>query len=548
MSAISARDLFRVHSSPGASCAALQGLNLEVADGETVVVLGPSGSGKSTLLRILAGLERPSAGSVHVLGEDLGRLSGSRLSRYRATQLGFVEQHYSRALDPDLTARVTVGLQLALAGVGPADRNRRADELLERVGLLDRRGARPAELSGGEQQRVAVCAALAHRPRLLLADEPTGELDAAGAAGLYSLVAELAGDHGCTSVIVSHDLGATSVADRVVRVRDGRVSTEAEGDTGNEAIVVGRGGWVQLPDDLLARAGIRTRMRARVDGTNIVLSAAGETAADPALSPPETDGTQTPNEPTNDGPVVARIRRLAKTYGTGGAAMPALKGVDAELRAGALTVVTGRSGSGKTTLLLVLAGLESPSTGEVEVCGVPLRSLDRAARARLRRDHVAFVSQQFDLVPSLTARENVEVALMLRGLGHDEARERAEASLHAVGLDERAGQRVVRLSAGESQRVSIARAVAARPTLLLADEPTAHLDEAAAIATSAFLARLAAEHGTAVVCATHDPVLIERAGTEIALDRGSLLPGEGEERSGAGVEPSEPSVTQPHRS
>ena len=485
------------------------------------MVLGPSGSGKSTLLRILAGLERPSAGSVQVLGEDLGKLDGRGLSRYRATRLGFVEQHYSRALDPDLTARQIVGLQLGLRGATARDRDRRADELLERVGLLDRRDALPRELSGGEQQRVAVCAALAHRPRILLADEPTGELDTANATGLYELMSELAQDHHCTSLIVSHDLGATTIADRVVRVRDGRVSSEA--GAGAEAIVVGTGGWVQLPDDLLERAGISTRLRARLEGAEIVLSAAEQQSA-PRVAVPL--AAAPPRTAPGNGAAVAQVRRLFKTYRSGTGTTNALAGVDADLRAGTLTVVTGRSGSGKTTLLLLLAGLEAPSEGEVEVCGVLLRSLDRAGRAHLRRDRVAFVSQQFDLVPTLTARENVEVVLALRGVPHEEAGARAEAALEAVGLAGRADQRAARLSAGEHQRVSIARAVASRPALLLADEPTAHLDEAAATATSAFLARLAADYGTAVVCATHDPILIERAGAEIALDRGSRLPAE----------------------
>jgi ABC-type lipoprotein export system ATPase subunit len=188
--------------------------------------------------------------------------------------------------------------------------------------------------------------------------------------------------------------------------------------------------------------------------------------------------------------------------------------------------VTGRSGSGKTTLLLVLAGLEAPTSGEVEVCGAPVEALDRDERARLRREHVAFVSQQLDLVPTLTARENVEIALTLRGVGQEEARSRSESALEALGLGARTEQRVALLSAGERQRVSLARAVASRPALLLADEPTAHLDESAATTTAVYLAHLAAEHGTAVVCATHDPVLIERAAAQIALDRGSLLPRE----------------------
>ena len=180
--AIELRDVFRVHSTPEGDAAALQGLSLQVADGEVLTVLGPSGSGKSTLLRLLAGLDRPSAGVVRVYGEDVGKLPSRRLARYRSSLLGYADQHYARALAPELSARDLVALQLGLRGTPRSERLRRADELLERVGLAAKRERRPTQLSGGEQQRVALCAALAHRPKVFLADEPTGELDAATAA------------------------------------------------------------------------------------------------------------------------------------------------------------------------------------------------------------------------------------------------------------------------------------------------------------------------------------------------------------------------------
>ena len=245
--AVEIRDVFRVYPAPEGGVVALQGLTLEVREGEVCVVLGPSGSGKSTLLRLLAALDQPTAGSVHVLGRDLARLGKRGRAAYRADVLGYADQHYWRALAAELEVRELVGLQLGLAGVPRHERRGRAGELLERVGLLDRAEAHPKELSGGEQQRVAVCAALAHRPRLLLADEPTGELDAPNARLVYEAIAELARDAGTTTVLVSHDPESASVADRIVRVRDGRVSEEAAiADGGDEAIVVGRGGWLRL--------------------------------------------------------------------------------------------------------------------------------------------------------------------------------------------------------------------------------------------------------------------------------------------------------------
>ena len=175
---------------------ALQGLTLDIREGEICVVLGPSGSGKSTLLRMLAALDSPTAGSVHVLGRDLARLSRRGRAAYRSDVLGYADQHYWRALASELEVRELVGVRLGLAGLPRTERLGRAGELLERVGLLDRAEAHPRELSGGEQQRVAICAALAHRPRLLLADEPTGELDAANARRVYEAIVELAREGG----------------------------------------------------------------------------------------------------------------------------------------------------------------------------------------------------------------------------------------------------------------------------------------------------------------------------------------------------------------
>ena len=162
--AVEVRDLFRVHAGAGGGVAALQGLTLTVPEGEVCVVLGPSGSGKTTLLRILAGLDRPSAGTARALGLDLTTLGSGQRAAYRSASLGYADQHYWRALAGELTARQLVGLQLGLAGASSAERDRRSDELLERVGLLDRRDAHPRELSGGEQQRIAVCAARCSPP------------------------------------------------------------------------------------------------------------------------------------------------------------------------------------------------------------------------------------------------------------------------------------------------------------------------------------------------------------------------------------------------
>jgi ABC-type lipoprotein export system ATPase subunit len=482
MSLVEARDLYRLYATPQGTAVALQGLSLDVRAGELLVVFGPSGSGKSTLLRILAGLDRPTAGSVRVAAHDLRTLRGRALLEYRSRTLGYADQHYTRALAPELTARELVGLRLALRG---EPWQRAADVLLDRIGLGDRADALPHELSGGQQQRVAVAAALAHRPQLFVADEPTGELDAANAAEVYALIRELAREAGATTVLVSHDPAAADVADRVVQIRDGRVSAE------DGAAVVNRGGWIRVPG---------LEEGARVRGTVDVDAPSTPTVTAPAQLPGET---------------VARLTRVAKSYGSG----HVFRDVSLEVRAGVVTAVTGRSGSGKSTLLHLLAGLATPDAGEVEVLGADVAALDETGRALVRRQHVGVVTQGGDLVPFLTAQETVELALELRGLPADGAR----AALAAVGLAELAGQRVSRLSLGERQRVAVARALAAQPALLVADEPTARLDEENARAVGALFAELARETGAAVVCATHDPALIEHAGVELPLAAASTL-------------------------
>ena len=502
-------DVFRVYPSPEGGVAALQGLSLAVEEGELCVVLGPSGSGKSTLLRIIAGFDRASAGSVRVAGVDVGALSGWGAARFRSRAIGYADQHYWRALAGEQTARELVGIQLGLAGVGAELRHERADELLERVGLGDRRDAHPRELSGGEQQRVALCAALASRPALLIADEPTGELDAATAREVLTLISELVRESGGTALVVSHDPASAERADRVIHVRDGRISDErVAGAAGDGAIVVGRGGWLRLPEDVLRSAGIDRHATAELRGREVVLQPTGESVTvsqAPEPAPAAAQGACV----TGTQATTVEARGLTKRFG---AATP-FERLDASFAPGKLTVVTGPSGSGKTTLLLLLAGLELPDEGEVVLDGISLAGLDRAGRAELRRTTLAFVGQTTGLTPFLGARENVELALELRGLPGDGA----ASALAAVGLAEHADRPVAELSAGQRERAALARAIAVGPRVIVADEPTARLDGANALALGALLADVARTTGATVICATHDPLLIEQADAELSL-------------------------------
>jgi ABC-type lipoprotein export system ATPase subunit len=506
--ALELRDVFRIHPESATGAVALQGLTLSVEQGERCVVLGPSGSGKSSLLRIAAGFDRPSAGVARTLGVDVMRLGARRAAAFRSQRLGFLDQHYARALSPAFTCADNVALPLALSGVSAQERRRRALALLDGVGLADRADDAPAALSGGEQQRVAACAALVHAPSLLLADEPAGELDAETARSVYRLLAELVARVGATLVIVSHDETATELADRVVQVRDGRISGELLRG-GSQRLVVGRGGWVRLPESARDAAGIAGRADWRADESEVRLSGESGTASGAAAPVPAAPAA---------GEVVCRLHAIGKSFGTGAGARQVLSGYTATFARGRLVAVEGRSGSGKTTLLHLIAGLERPDSGSLSVVGASLGELDREALAAHRREHVGWVGQEPGLVPFATALENVLLAQEIHHGGQAPWHEaEARAWLDRLGLADCVDRAADRLSAGERQRVAIARALARRPDIVLLDEPTARLDQESAALVADLLVRAARLSRAAVICATHDALLTRHADDVIRL-------------------------------
>jgi len=225
----------KVYRSGGDEVVALHGLDLEVAEGEFVAVMGPSGSGKTTLLNCVSGLDEIDAGRVLVDGKSIHELSDSARTRHRAAEMGFIFQAFN--LIPVFTATENVELPLLLVGVDEREARRRAQETLRRVGLGHRLDLRPPELSGGEQQRVAVARALAGHPRLVWADEPTGNLDSEMAHAVMELLGELHRE-GLTIVLVTHDRTVASYADRLLTVRDGRlVGDERLGEVAERELV-----------------------------------------------------------------------------------------------------------------------------------------------------------------------------------------------------------------------------------------------------------------------------------------------------------------------
>ncbi len=260
--------MVKIYKSNEIETYALSGLDLEVNQGEVVAIVGPSGSGKSTLLNILGGLDRPTSGQVTVGGVDLLALPAEALTGYRREVVGFVWQQNARNMLPYMTAYQNVTLPLKLAGVGRKEYDTRTHELLAAVGMAERADHRSQELSGGEQQRVAIAVALANSPGLLLADEPTGSVDSQTAGIIVDLFRSLAHRFGVTVVIVSHDPSISQHVDRLVAIFDGRTSFErvrrrgADVEAGHEAYaIVDKSGRLQLPPEIIERLGVNGRVR-----------------------------------------------------------------------------------------------------------------------------------------------------------------------------------------------------------------------------------------------------------------------------------------------
>jgi ABC-type lipoprotein export system ATPase subunit len=537
---LSVRDVFCVHRTEQGDTAALQGASLDARGGEIVCVLGPSGAGKSTLLRVIAGLQTPSAGDVIVRGRDIGRLPSRERAALRHQLLGFLSQHADATLAPDLRLQDAVGLPLALRGVPRSERRRRVNALLDRVGLDGRERAWPHELSGGERQRAALCAALVHRPALLLADEPTGELDAASAANVRALIAAMCREAGAATVLVSHDPLSGQIADRTLVIRDGRVAEQGLG--GSHSLVVSADGWVRLPTEMLARASIGRHVRVKLAGEELRITRAGEgvdrnDAEDGSAVPVSPRArVSSPGLPVSSGVTVSSGLTVSsgvtvssgapahvtwsgvyRARGRGAGRRTVLSGHAHDLATGQMTALVGPSGSGKTTLLRIIAGIDRPDAGTVTLDERPLDG-DSEERARLRRERIGYLPQDPAPVPFLSAEENIVLALQLRGWPLADAHARAAVVLARVGLADRSRQHVVRLSAGETQRVALARALAGARGLLVADEPTSRLDRDGAAVVADLLAAAAAREGQTVLCATHDEAVIARADAVLELD------------------------------
>lgn len=649
-------NLVKIYQIDEIEVVALQGLDLEIRRGEMMAIIGASGSGKSSLLNIIGGLDRPSAGQITVNGRNLLKAPDKELEDYRLHDVGFVWQQSSRNLIPYLTAQENVELPMIAARDRVAPPSERAAELLDAVGLLTHSHHRLGQLSGGQQQRVAIAVALANQPQILLADEPTGEVDSVTANQIWQLLRELNRRYNLTSIIVSHDRDIARVVDRVIGIRDGKISTEmvrqphddlpaehspddvdgidgsepfvGESGTGagsanlqlEERVVLDSVGRLQMPNEYLEQRGIGRRAIVQLVEDGILVRQAQEqvlAAADSAqttgsdldaeedaawgqdptprrstpwwrrlwrparrevdripaqeqsVNPwaggsasPAGDGADgaagTPADtlqwsqgaastqpslgasgPSPDeslateesssfaisefyrGPLV-EVSDLQRIYSVGDQAVHALRGIDLTVSRRCFALFRGRSGSGKTTLLNLIGSLDTPTAGRVSLFGQDIDNLTADECAQLRQLYIGFVFQAFSLIPTLSAQENAEMTLRILGISAAERRRRASYCLSLVGLGRWSDHRPFEMSGGQQQRLSIARALAHGPAMLIADEPTSDLDSETGRQILQLFARLVQEEGITVLMASHDPASDDYATEVYELQDGEI--------------------------
>jgi peptide/nickel transport system ATP-binding protein len=564
--------LVKIYKVADLEVVALQGLDLAVEGGEMMALVGASGSGKSTLLNVIGGLDTPSAGKVVVGGNDLLKMGDRDRVRYKRETVGFVWQQPGRNLLPYLTAIENIELPMTLTDMTATQRRARSSDLLEILGLTERAGFHPDRLSGGEQQGIALAVALANNPPLLLADEPTGQLDSDGASQVFDALRHLNEALGTTVVVVTHDPQVVARVDRVIGIRDGRTSTEIRRErnhhdgtfTEEEWVILDQTGRLQIPQVYVDTLVMRGRVKVRLEPDHV--SVWPEMAKEPGEAGTRQwrpdrafDLGHVVEGDTGNGRAGTRIsartsrsrkgaglgnemdknleaeehlnavetRGLTRTFRVGVEEIHAIRDVTLHVPHGVLALVKGRSGSGKTTLLNLIGGLDDPTSGTVWVNGRDLGQMSADERVVLRREHISFVFQTFGLMSFLSAQENVEAPLRLLRRPSREREERASRALDLVGLSDRAHHRMHELSGGQLQRVALARALVGNPSLILADEPTGQLDTVSGSNIIALLQQMAHRLGITVIVASHDPKTEEAADCVYELGDGRLISGDG---------------------
>jgi energy-coupling factor transport system ATP-binding protein len=418
----------------------------------------------------------------------------------RRESIGIITQHSGDDLAPELTCEQNVALQPSRPEMSTIERRDATADALRAVGAAHLAHRRPSGLSHGEIQRVGIAVAVAHRPRLIVADEPTGQLDVANADAMLDVLAALATETGATLVIATHDEAAARLADRVITIADGRLSEERRRGDARPSAVVDEHGWLRIPRHAREHARIGGRATLTEVDNGLVVTARADNSGTAHVDRPapvqRTASLSRQSGSTRREPAVRTLREVTKSIGD----VEVLEGVSLTIERSQITAIVGRSGSGKSTLLSMLSGYLPPTSGTVE-------SPAGAVEVSVCPAVPAFPD-------GLTAREVLDLTVRIQRqepnpLQRDEL-------LKRLGMQDLQDRVTTELSGGERQRLAIARCLIVDASLMLLDEPTAQLDRRNAQRVIDLLTDAAC--GAAVVCATHDAELIRQGDAIYSLD------------------------------
>jgi len=514
---IQLRDVIKAYATGEEPFLALQDIDMEIYQGEFLGITGKSGAGKTTLLNMISGISELTSGEVLFNGEFNGNgrygskgipvhtLNEDALARWRGKNIGIVYQSFE--LMPTLNLVQNVMLPPDLIGsYRPRRSKEKALELLELVDILEHAYKIPAHISGGQKQRVAIARALVNDPPVIIADEPTGNLDSVTAETIFQVFEKLV-DQGKTVVIVTHDESLAPRFSRRLHIVDGcivDVNINAPTNGGSEKrSTLAQGDREALDSSTALQTSLE--FRETTDETGLIRQSRQKRAP-----------------VKKDSPAIL-LRGVDKVYENAAGKFVALRSIDMQIDYGQFISIVGKSGSGKSTLINMITGIDYPTNGEVVVGGQQIYNMSESKRALWRGRNMGVVFQFFQLLPTLTLLENVMLPMdYCKAYSIQERPKRALELLEMVGLGEQAHKLPASVSSGQQQSAAIARALATDPAIILADEPTGNLDSRSAEIILNLFEELAAS-GKTIMIVTHDPSITQRTDQTVILSDGEII-------------------------
>jgi ABC-type lipoprotein export system ATPase subunit len=506
---IQMQDVVKTYITGDVPFAALDHVNIDIQQGEFLGITGKSGAGKTTLLNMISGVSELTSGNIlfHWAGSEspspsipIHSLNEDKLALWRGENLGIIYQSFE--LMPTLSLVENVMLPPDFSGAyHPTVSKKRALELLELVEIADHAYKIPAHISGGQKQRVAIARALVNDPHLIIADEPTGNLDSVTAETIFQIFEKLV-DQGKTIVMVTHDESFASRFSRRLQITDGVVTSPSDHGSGS------------IDKPAISKSALHDHSPIHQN-----------TLRDQPIidnKSPRIEVISTSKDQRQEKPAIV-LQNVEKIYENAAGKFVALKSINLQLNYGQFISIVGKSGCGKSTLLNMITGIDHPTAGEVIIANEHIYKMSESKRALWRGRNMGVVFQFFQLLPTLTLLENTMLPMDYCDLyPFNERPERAFELLKMVGLEDQAHKLPTAVSSGQQQSAAVARALATDPAIILADEPTGNLDSHSA-ENILHLFETLAKRGKTILIVTHDPSITQRTDQTIILSDGEII-------------------------